>query len=162
MLNPARPTCQLVGTSRRELIGPLARTLQSLGVRRALVVAGEVPGAGVLDEFSTLGPNQIAEFLQPCGFNESVWSTSNLPLQPATLADLAGGDATTNAGLIRRLLHGEDRGPKRDAVLLNASAALFIAGQVGSMADGWELASRTIDSGRAAQKLSALSSKTGN
>ena len=82
--------------------------------------------------------------------------TESFPLQPATLADLRGGDREVNAGIIRRVLSGEERGPKRDAVLLNAAAALFVADRTRSLADGWELAAETIDSGRAAAKLAEL------
>jgi anthranilate phosphoribosyltransferase len=80
----------------------------------------------------------------------------NFPLQPATLADLRGGDKFVNADIIRRLLRGDERGPKRDAVLLNAAAALLVAGPAQSLTGGWELAARTIASGRAAEKLAEL------
>ncbi|HTH47428.1 MAG TPA: anthranilate phosphoribosyltransferase [Candidatus Limnocylindria bacterium] len=156
LLNPARPSVQLVGTSRRELVEPLARTLQSLGIRRGMVVAGEVPGHGVLDEFSTLGTNWIGEFYQDRAFHQSEWLAQELPLQPATLADLAGGNALDNAGIIRRLLAGEDRTPRLDAVLLNAAAALFVAGQAASIAAGWDLAEKTVLSGAATRKLADL------
>jgi len=71
----------------------------------------------------------------------------SFPLQPAVLADLHGGDREFNAAIIRRILHGEERGPKRDAVLLNAAAALFVADRTRSLAEGWDLAAETIDSG---------------
>ena len=77
-------------------------------------------------------------------------------MQPATLADLHGGDKLVNAEIIRRILRGDERGPKRDAVLINAGAALFMAGKTKSLAEGWELAAETIDSGAAAAKLAAL------
>ena len=77
----------------------------------------------------------------------------------ATLADLAGGDKEANASIVRRLLAGEERGPKRDAVLLNAGAALFVAGKVKSITEGWELAGNLIDSGNASAQLKALSGK---
>lgn len=156
LLNPARPTVQLLGVSRPELVEPMARTLQSLGLRRAMVVSGEVPGGGQLDELSPLGVNTVAEFYQDRGFSVSAWSPSDLPLQPVTLADLAGGSAAENAALIRGILAGEDRGPRRDAVLLNAGAALFVAGRARSIAGGWDLAGEVIDSGRAREKLAAL------
>ena len=72
------------------------------------------------------------------------------------MADLHGGDREVNAGIIRRVLNGEERGPKRDAVLLNAAAALFVADRTRSLAEGWELAAETIDSGKAAAKLAEL------
>ena len=67
-------------------------------------------------------------------------SPEQFPLQPATLADLRGGDQVVNAEIIRRIFRGEERGPKRDAVLLNAAAALFVAGKTKSLAEGWDLA----------------------
>jgi len=69
---------------------------------------------------------------------------------------LRGGDKLVNAEIIRRILAGTERGPKRDAVLLNASAALWVAGRVRSLAEGWTLAEETIESGRAKHKLAEL------
>ncbi|MBN8246145.1 MAG: anthranilate phosphoribosyltransferase [Verrucomicrobia bacterium] len=163
LLNPARPTAQLLGVPRPALCEPLAHTLQTLGLRRAMVVCGEVPppeapadGPAYLDELSTLGDNSVAEFYQDRGFHASRGPVIGLPLQPAALSDLAGGDAATNAGIIHRLLGGEDRGPRRDAVLLNAGAALMVAGRTRSIAEGWMLAAETLDSGRAAATLRSL------
>jgi len=144
LLNPARP-CE-----------PIAQVLQSLGVRRAMVVCGSVSAAGFLDELSTLGENTIAEFYQERGFTVSATTPEQLPLQPVELADLLGGDKNANAKIVRDILSGRERGPKRDAVLLNAAAALFVAGRAKSLADGWDLAGETIDGGRAAAKLAEL------
>ena len=140
LLNPARPSAMLMGVPRPELCEPLAHVLQSLGVRRAMVVCGKVPAAGFLDELSTLGENTIAEFYQERGFTVSTMLPDQFPLQPATLADLLGGDKKVNAKIVRDILSGRERGPKRDAVLLNAAAALFVAGKTKSLADGWDLA----------------------
>ena len=163
LLNPARPTAMLVGVPRPDLCEPLARVLQSLGVRRAMVVCGAVPGEDgavrYLDELSPLGPTTVAEFYQERALACSTLSPEPFPLQPATLADLRGGGREINASIIHRILAGEDRGPKRDAVLLNAGAALFVAGRVRSIADGWELAVEVIDSGRAQAKLAGLSAR---
>jgi len=155
LLNPARPAAQLAGVPRPELCLPLAGVLQTLGLRRGMVVCGAVPG-GHLDELSTLGETTVAEFYQPRGLAGSALSPANFPIQPATLADLAGGSREANAHIIRRLLRGEDRGPRRDAVLLNAAAALFVAEKCRSLADGWELAAELIDSGQAHAKLVEL------
>jgi anthranilate phosphoribosyltransferase len=155
LLNPARPTAQLVGVPRPELCEPMARVLQSLGVRRSMVVSGKTE-SGNLDEFSTLGENTIAEFYQERGFAASVLSPEQFPLQLATLSDLRGGDRNQNAEIVRRILRGVERGPARDAVLLNAAAALFVAGKTKSLVAGWDLAAETIDSGAAAKKLNAL------
>jgi anthranilate phosphoribosyltransferase len=158
LLNPARPAAQLAGVPRPELCLPLAGVLQTLGLRRGMVVCGSVPG-GHLDELSTLGETTVAEFYQPLGLAGSTLAPSNFPIQPATLADLAGGSREANAHIIRRLLRGEDRGPKRDAVLLNGAAALFVAEKCRSLADGWELAAELIDSGQALAKLAELAAR---
>lgn len=160
LLNPARPTAALIGVPRPEWCAPLARVLQSLGVRRAMVVCGEVPpeagAARYLDELSPLGVNTVAEFYQDHALLSSRFDPSPLPLQPATLADLRGGDHHINAAIIRGILSGADRGPRRDAVLLNAGAALCVAGLTRSIAEGWELAAEVIDDGRAQRKFQAL------
>jgi len=164
LLNPATPGAQLVGVPRPELCEPLARVLQSLGSRRAMVVSGKVPspppaslGPQYLDELSTLGENTIAEFYQERGFTSSALDPAHFPLQPASLADLAGGNRDTNAEIVRRILRGDESGPKRDAVLLNAAAGLFVAGRARSLSEGWTLAAQLIDAGAAARKLSELS-----
>jgi anthranilate phosphoribosyltransferase len=156
LLNPARPSAMLMGVPRPELCEPLANGLQSLGIRRAMVVCGNVSGKGFLDELSTLGENTIAEFYQERGFTVSTTFPEQFPLQPATLADLLGGDKMANAKIVREILSGKERGPKRDAVLLNTAAALFVAGKAKSLAEGWDLAARTIDDGKAATKLTEL------
>jgi anthranilate phosphoribosyltransferase len=156
LLNPARPSAILAGVPRPELCEPIARVLQSLGVRRAMVVCGKVPAVGYLDELSTLGENTMAEFYQEHGLAVSTSMPETFSLQRATLADLLGGDRQANAEIIRRILRGDERGPKRDAVLLNAAAALFVAGKTKSIAEGWDLACETVDSGRGNEKLSEL------
>ena len=156
LLNPARPSAMLVGVPQPELCEPLARVLQSLGVRRAMVVCGSVPAAGHLDELSTLGPNRIAEFYQERGFATSVLPPEQFPVPSAKLADLIGGDSKTNAEIVRRILRGGERGPKLDTVLLNAAAALFVAGKTKSLVAGWDLAAEIIDDGRANAKLAEL------
>jgi anthranilate phosphoribosyltransferase len=133
----------------------MARALQSLGVRRGMVVCGMADGKH-LDELSTLGANTVAEFYQERGLAVSTLPPENFPLQPATLADLRGGDKIVNAEIIRRILRGDERGPKRDAVLLNAGAALFVAGKTKTLAEGWDLVATTIDGGKAGIKLAEL------
>ena len=156
LLNPARPSAQLLGVSRIDWVEPMARTLQALGLRRAMVVSGEVPGHGSLDELSTLGTNHVAEFYQDRGFSTSTGSPTEFPVAPATLADLEGGSAADNAAILVRLLEGADRGPRRDAVLLNASAALFVASRVRSMGEGWDLADQLLRDRRVLKTLEAL------
>ena len=160
LLNPASPTATLIGVPRPDLCEPLARVLQTLGLRRAMVVSGAVPGEGGavrhLDELSPLGPTTIAEFYQERALACSTLSPEPFPIQPAALADLRGGDREVNATIIRRILKGDERGPKRDAVLLNAAAALFVAGRTRTMSEGWDLSVETIDSGKAGAKLAEL------
>jgi len=159
LLNPARPDTQLVGVPRPELCEPLGRVLQSLGARRGMVVSGRVTSAEAvrhLDELSTLGENTVAEFYQERGFASSVLDGAHFPLQPATLADLAGGTREDNAEIIRNILRGDERGPKRDAVLLNAAAGLFVANHTRTLSEGWDLAAKLIDGGEAFKKLDEL------
>jgi anthranilate phosphoribosyltransferase len=159
LLNPVRPAAQFIGVPRPELCKPVAQVLQLLGARRGMVVSGEVVAGETvrhLDELSTLGDNCIAEFYQERGFSVTKLSPRDFPVQPAELADLAGGDREANAEIVRRLLRGRDRGPKRDAVLFNGAAALFVAEKAGSLTEGWELAAELVDSGRAMAKLEEL------
>jgi anthranilate phosphoribosyltransferase len=109
-----------------------------------------------LDELSTLGVTTIAEFYQDRGFAVSQLTSAGFPVQPTDVGDLRGGDRATNADIVRRILRGEEQGPKREAVLLNAAAALLAAGRAGSMTEGWDLAAETIDRGLANAKLAAL------
>lgn len=161
LLNPAQPSAMLIGVPRPDLCEPLARVLQALGVHRAMVVCGaatdETGATRYLDELSSLGPSTVAEFYQQNALTCSELSPEQFPLQPATLADLRGGGREVNAAIVRGVLNGEERGPKRDAVLLNAAAALFVAGRARSLSEGWELAAAVIDSGEARRKLKALS-----
>ena len=152
LLNPAQPSAQLVGVPSANLCEPMGRVLQALGVRRAMVVSGRVEAAW-LDELSIWGENMIAEFYQDRAFMAGMQALRGFPFQSASLADLTGGDRQANAETVRRLLRSQERGPKRDAVLLNAGAALFVAGKTSSILEGWDLAADLIDSGKAAQKL---------
>ncbi len=159
LLIPARAAAQFIGVPRPDLCQPIAKVLKLLGARRGMVASGEVPFSGALahlDELSTLGDNCIAEFYQERAFSVSTLSPRNFPVQPAVLADLTGGDREANAHIVRELLRGRDHGPKRDAVLLNGAAALFVAEKAASLTEGWELAAELVDSGRALAKLEQL------
>jgi anthranilate phosphoribosyltransferase len=155
LLNPAEPSVQLLGVSRPELCEPLAQVLQQLGSRRAMVVSGRV-GEAFLDEISTLGETTISEYYQEKGFNSSRMDPAHFDLQAATLEHLRGGNRDENARIVREIVAGQDRGPKRDAVLLNAAAALFVAGKSKSMTEGWDRAAELIDRGTALAKLNTL------
>jgi anthranilate phosphoribosyltransferase len=170
LLNPARPTAQLIGVPRPELCEPMARVLQLLGVRRGMVVCGTMTmesrppgpmaasgnGAAFLDEISTFGNTRVAEFYQEHGFHVADMCPTPFPVQPGDIGDLVGGDSAANAAILKNILGGEEHGPKRDATLLNAAAALFVANRVKSIVEGWDLAVNLIESGRAAAKLQEL------
>lgn len=155
LLNPARPDAQLVGVPRPEWCESIARVLQSLGVRRAMVVSGHV-GTRFLDELSPLGDNTVAEFYQERGFNTSILAGSAFGFSVATIEDLQGGDSQANARIIEALFRGEEKGPRRDAVLFNAAAALVVAGRSKSLMEGLDQAAAVIDTGGAAAKLESL------
>lgn len=155
LLNPARPTAQLIGVPQPQLCEPLARVLQSLGLQRGLVVSGRA-GEAWLDELSTLGENVLAEFAPETGFRRATSSFAPLTFQAASLADLAGGDAAANAQILRRVLAGEETGPRREIVLLNAAAAFRVAGRCPTLAEGWAQAAHLIDTGKAIAKLNEI------
>jgi len=119
------------------------------------VVSGWV-GEGYLDEMSTLGATTIAEYYQDRGFNTSVLDPVHFRFLPGNIESLRGGDRKENAATLRLILSGQERGPKRDAVLLNSGAALFVGGKVKSLTQGMEYAAELIDGGKAGQKLDEL------
>jgi anthranilate phosphoribosyltransferase len=141
LTNPAHPEAQVVGVPKPELVPFVARCLQRLGTRRAWVVHGSG-----LDEL-TLGPTIVAEVS-----GDSVRSFTVGPeeagLQAAPLEALRGGDPQANASIAREVLAGVG-GPRRDVVLLNAAAALLVAGKASSLRDGVRLAAAAIDEGHA-------------
>jgi anthranilate phosphoribosyltransferase len=156
LLNPARPSAQLMGVPRPELCEPMAEVLRSLGVRRAMVVCGEAPGGMFLDEMSTLGATVVAEFYQDHALSQTRLDLSLLPTRGATIEALRGADPATNALMTRRVLTGVERGAFRDAVLLNAGAAFWVAGAAGSILEGWSKAEAVIESGEAGRYLERL------
>jgi anthranilate phosphoribosyltransferase len=150
LTNPADATRQLVGVPKPEFTELLARALQLLGSERAWVVHG----ADGIDEISTTGYTKISEcregrvstfYVHPADFG----------LSKTVPASLKGGDAATNAAIIRAVVQGQ-KGPSRDIVLLNAGVALFIAGRVSSAREGIERAAAAVDSGDAGRTLAAM------
>jgi len=158
LVNPARPTYQVIGVFDRTLVSRYAEVLRLLGLKHAMVVHGDG-----LDEFTTLGPNTVAE-LWGDRIEESektfAFRPSDLQIRAPTRQHLVGGDPSANAQIVRNVLGGDDRGPKRDIVLLNAAAALVVAGKADDFAGGWTLAGEMIDSGKAAEKLRAFIAAT--
>lgn len=161
LLNPARPDCQLLGVPEPRWCEPFARVLQQLGVRRGLVVCGEAgrqpDGTPVyLDEISSLGETTLAGYLPGGAVQVSRLNPKDFPLQAARVEDLRGGDAAANAACLRAVFSGMERGPKRDALLLNAAGALLVAGHAASWYDGWVAAENLLDTGAVARKLEEL------
>jgi len=150
LTNPAAPTRQLVGVSRPEFTELLARSLLRLGSERAWVVHG----ADGVDEISTTGYTKISE-CRDGAVNSFYLHPADVGLPKASAAALAGGDAAENARIMTRVLDGQ-RGPARDIVLLNAGAALFIAGKTSSIEEGIGRASQAIDRQDAKRTLATL------
>jgi anthranilate phosphoribosyltransferase len=146
LTNPARPSAQVVGVADPRMLPVVAGVLASRGTR-AYVVRG---GDG-LDELTTTGPSRVLE-TRGGELHEHTLDPAALGLRPARPEDLAGGDAVANADVARSVLGGTP-GPARDIVLLNAAAALTVAGTAGDPAEGLALAAASIDDGRAGAVL---------
>jgi anthranilate phosphoribosyltransferase len=155
LTNPAGANAQLLGVYDPALTEPLACVLQHLGGRAAFVVHG----AGSLDELTTTGTNRVSLFgVAPA--NGTVLTETldprDLGFPRADMDDLRGGDPQENARITRAILSGEDRGPRRDVVLLNAAAALLVGGVAADLRAGVALAEVSIDGGAALRTLDAL------
>lgn len=150
LTNPARPVRQIVGVPRPELTELLARTLLALGTERAWVVHG----ADGLDELSTTGHTKVSE-VRAGAVHTFYIHPADYGLPKAAVGALTGGDAATNAAIAERILSG-DTGPPRDVVLLNAAAALMVAGVTESVQAGLVRAADAIDSGAARATLARL------
>jgi len=150
LTNPAGALRQLVGVSRAELTTLLARALLTLGSARAWVVHG----ADGIDEVSTTGYTKVSE-CRGNAVHTFYVHPSEFGLPVARPDDLRGGDAAANAAIVRQVLAGE-AGPRRDVVLLNAGAALFVAGRAASVREGIAAAATAIDSGRARATLERM------
>jgi len=150
LANPAGATLQLLGVYDEALMEPLAQALKGLGVTRALVVHGD----DGLDEITLTTTTQVCEIRNGELFRYPL-EPRDCGLELCAMGDIMGGDASANADIAKAILGGEN-GPKRDIVLLNAGACLYIAGKVDTIAEGVALAAQIIDSGAAMQKLNAL------
>src|SRR5213078_469134 len=150
LTNPAGANAQVIGVYSPALTEPLARVLAELGTHRAFVVHG----ADGLDEISNTGESRISEVRGGVVRSVTV-RPEDFGVTRAPIGDLLGGDREQNAEIIRAILAGEP-GPKRDIVLVNASAALVAGGRAKDFKEGAELAARSIDAGAARQKLERL------
>lgn len=159
LLNPSRPEFQLSGVFDPALLPTYAGVFRKLGRKRAWALHGTGPDGLRLDEVSPFGKTRVLA-VDEGGFREFEIDPADFDLSSASPAALFGGDATTNARILLAILDGTDRGPKRQAVQLNAAAALTVVGLAGTLAEGWLLAEKSIDSGRALNSLEQLRSAT--
>ena len=150
LTNPGTPSMQLLGVYDDYLVQPLAQVLISLGVRRGMVVYGQ----DKLDEISLSAPTTVCE-IKDGWFKSRVITPEEFGFARCAREDLKGGTPAENAAITRAILNGA-QGHKRNAVLLNAGAALYIAGKADTMADSVALARELIDSGAAARTLEKL------
>ncbi|WP_432626510.1 anthranilate phosphoribosyltransferase [Brotaphodocola sp.] len=150
LANPAGANMELMGVYDETLVEPLAQVLANLGVKRALVVYG----TDHLDEISMSAPTKVCE-VKDGAFTSYEITPEQFGFSRCQKEDLAGGTPQENAEITMAILNGE-KGPKRDAVMMNAGAAIYLAGKAESIADGIRIAGEIIDSGRAKHQLEAF------
>lgn len=150
LTNPAGATHQLTGIYDGKLTDPIAHVLKNLGAVRAMVVHG-MEG---MDEISLCGPTRVSE-LRNRRVRSYTLTPAKFGLKRCRLEDLSGGTPQDCADIVKEILRGE-KGPRRDIVLLNSAAALYVSGAVDSIAKGIGLAAESIDSGKAQAKLDRL------
>jgi len=156
LTNPAGAKGQVVGVFEEGLTEKLARVLGRLGCERALVVYGR----DGLDELSTLGETKVSELVGGEVISYTL-RPEELGVERARPEELAGGDAVENARILLKILSGEEEGPRREVVLVNAAAALLVGGRVSDLREGVGRASEALDSGRALEKLREFVRATG-
>lgn len=144
LTNPAGADRQVMGVYAPELTETLAEVLHGLGLERALVVHGDG-----IDDFTVTGPTKVSELGIDGSVETYIMTPEEVGLDRYDLDELSGGDAASNAAALKGILAGEIRGARRDIVLFNAGAALYLADAAGSIADGVEQATELVDSGAA-------------
>ena len=150
LTNPGTPSMQLLGVYDEYLVEPLAQVLVSLGVKRGMVVYGQ----DKLDEISMSAPTKVCE-IRDGWFKSSVITPEEFGLTRCAKEDLKGGTPEENAQITLAILRGA-KGPKRDAVQMNAGAALYLGGKAESLGAGISLAGEILDSGKALETLNQL------
>ncbi len=148
LTNPGSPKMQLLGVYDEYLVEPLAQVLINLGVRRGMVVYGQ----DKLDEISLSAPTTVCEF-KDGWFKSYTIKPEDFGFNSCSRQELVGGTPQENAAITRAILQGKEKGAKRNTVLLNAGAALYIGGKADSFNEGVQLAAQLIDSGRALATL---------
>lgn len=151
LTNPAKPAFFLLGVYDEYLVEPIAKVLSNLGVRRALVVYGQ----DRMDEISLSAPTSACE-LRDGYYRTLTIAPEDFGLSRCIKQDLLGGTPEENAATVRSILSGEDRGPKRDAAVLNAGAALYVSGIADSIGEGIAKAGVAVDDGSALRTLDAF------
>lgn len=147
LTNPGSPKRQLLGVYDEYLVEPLAQVLMNLGVQRGMVVYGQ----DKLDEISMSAPTKVCEF-KDGWYKTYTIAPEDFGLERCEKSDLVGGTPEENAKITLAILNS-DKGPKRDAILMNAGAALYIGEKVETLKDGIALAAELIDSGKALDVL---------
>ncbi len=155
MTNPAGATAQVLGVYAPHLVPVVAHTLAALDTRHAFVVHGAGSADGGMDEFALSGPTTVAE-VRGSHISFTTTTPADFGLSAAPIEALAGGNAETNAEILRNIFAGAP-GPCRDIVVMNAAAVLITAGLAHNFMDGAHLAAHTIDSGRATALVAQLS-----
>ena len=150
LTNPGSPKMQLLGVYDEYLVEPLAQVLINLGVKRGMVVYGK----DKLDEISMSAPTAVCEF-KDGWFRSYTIAPEDFGFERCTKDDLKGGTPEENAKITREILGGA-KGHKRNAVLMNAGAALYIGGKAETLKDGIAIAAEIIDSGKALETLDKL------
>ena len=150
LTNPGTPSMQLLGVYDDYLVEPLAQVLVSLGVKRGMVVYGQ----DKLDEISMSAPTKVCE-IRDGWFKSSVITPEEFGLTRCAKEDLKGGTPEENAQITLAILRGA-KGPKRDAVQMNAGAALYLGGKAENLGAGISLAGELLDSGKALETLNQL------
>jgi len=152
LTNPAGARRQLVGVAEPGILWLIVEALRELGHRRAMVVHGS-PG---MDELSPLGPTQVAELREDGAIQEGMLAPGQLGFSSIKAEALAGGTPEENAEIILRVLKGEEEGGARAAVLMNAAAALYVAGKGETLPEAMELARESLSTGAGSRKLEEL------
>src|SRR5438309_5368518 len=155
LLNPARPKRQLIGVFSPHLTMLFADVLRQLDCERAWIVSGTAVDTLTKDDVSTIGPTVVAE-VNARKITSAVLDTRWLGIPQATLPELTGSDAKTNAETITRILAGAETGPKRDLVIVNSAAGFVVAGLASEMNAGIAMARGKIESGRALEELKGV------
>lgn len=153
--NPAGANMELMGVYDQSLVEPLAQVMANLGVNRGMVVYGQ----DSLDEISMCAPTSVCE-IRDGKFTSYEITPEQFEYERCEKGALTGGTPAENAEITKAILKGEEKGPKRQAVCLNAGAALYIAGKAASIEEGVKLAESLIDSGAALKKLEEFVEET--